>query len=599
MKIIKKDVLKRIIELFLIFLVVSSTRIYISANTIGIYTTSDEVSAISIAPRIAGFDWSDVVSQAGYYGIGYLFIYAPLFRLGLDSLLIYKIMILGSAIILGFSSIVCNKIIHDFFPEIKSTERMLFSMVCGCMSFCSTYQPSMRNEEMLILVCWLISYCLFEIIEHNYLRYRIALIILCLYSLTLHERAAVFAMSLIAISIVYFLITKKRIVSISDAVLLIIGAVIIKAFLKMYRNSIWSGTSVVRNTSVTNTVVIGLSRIGVDKYYLKSIFSILFGVNYTTCAVSCCLFAIALTAIIIQFGKSIKKDDEDISSVYVVGIYSLVCYLIILIGLILTWGDNVYYGFKSETTDWFYHYKAFTYLRYPGFAVPTISMTGLIIWHENPKKRKEISLWSGMFIMIMTILWHWLILPYISNQKALMFLPITALDYSIKVDSNNWVFTMQIVLLIALFWILVANKKHSTIIMSIFLIIYLSMARIYAFNNIELKAEERVLTNADAGVSLINYLKENTENKLEINSIDVDRESDHQIWYLYQFYCYDVHIIPNLPNLANEEIIILTNGIIPECEDNNDILCYQLDNNEYIYYKGDSISSLLQNYLKN
>ena len=88
----RKETMKKQ-DLFLVFLITLFPRLFISLQAYPAMYSSDEVSAISVAAMLAGYDWREVVSCAGYYGIGYLFIFAPLFHVVKNRISIYRIIL--------------------------------------------------------------------------------------------------------------------------------------------------------------------------------------------------------------------------------------------------------------------------------------------------------------------------------------------------------------------------------------------------------------------------------------------------------------------------------------------------------------------------
>ena len=73
-----------------------------------LHTTTDELGAIVGAATWAGYDWSAVIGKSSYYGFGYYALFAPLFKLHLSPILIYRIILittrcLRSSVIISIS----------------------------------------------------------------------------------------------------------------------------------------------------------------------------------------------------------------------------------------------------------------------------------------------------------------------------------------------------------------------------------------------------------------------------------------------------------------------------------------------------------------
>ena len=100
---------------------------------------------------------------------------------------------------------------------------------------------------------------------------------------------------------------------------------------------------------------------------------------------------------------------------------------------------------------------------------------------------------------------------------------------------------------------------------------------------------------ANAGFDLLSSIHdelEETENK-DVYVFDMRNVTDGQIWYIYQFLNYDLHIIPNLPKNIDEDCIIFTNGLI-NSRYLEGTLHAKLDENEYVYCRGEKYINILE-----
>lgn len=581
-----------VFERCLVFLVVASTRFYSALFAMPVFTVSDEVSSINIAARLAGYNWNEVVSNAGYYGIGYLFIYAPLYMLKLPAVLIYRLTVAGSGCVLGIGALVCYEIITKFFPKVGRLEKVLISTACGALSYASTYQPSMRNEEMLVLMCWLLTYNLLGILsDNNQRKYRIGLIVTCLYSLTLHARTAIFIVAIIIIAIFVRLAYKKRILKIYDYPILILGYAVISFLLKMYQNTIWTGTA--ENSSVAEAISKGANRFVFDWPYFKAALAVLFGNLYSAYVVSACVFGVAVVSVIMLMVKKFRQVEmtDTESKVLVAGLCLLIGFIITLGGLIFTWGPNVAKGFRSNTTDWFYHYKAFTYLRYPGSFLPPLFMCGLVYMNDRDRESRKAVTFSNIGLVILTIIWVFMIHPYQSQKKSLIFLPITYFNSS---SEKLWILTFFFFLLVGLMWQLLVKNKRCVVIICALLTLFGTAERIIGFEKSSKNTEIRKYEMVCAGTDLVNYMSEQSDSNMDVYVVDTTDVNDHQNWYMYQLLCYDVHIIPRYPDANAEEYILFTNGMVDLGDE--DVFCSQLDNVNFVYYKGDKYRQLIESY---
>ena len=81
-------------DIIIIYLICLITKVVISLRVYPVLYLSDEVSALSATALAAGFDWSAVVSHAGYYGFGFLALLVPLFNIVRSPVWIYRIILI-------------------------------------------------------------------------------------------------------------------------------------------------------------------------------------------------------------------------------------------------------------------------------------------------------------------------------------------------------------------------------------------------------------------------------------------------------------------------------------------------------------------------
>ena len=70
--------------------------------------------------------------------------------------------------------------------------------------------------------------------------------------------------------------------------------------------------------------------------------------------------------------------------------------------------------------------------------------------------------------------------------------------------------------------------------------------------------------------------------------------TDHQIYYMYQYMNYDLAVFPRLPESTTKEALLFINGK-PESMFLDDMYYAQLDDNEYVYCRGDNYFDILTN----
>ena len=101
---------------------------------------------------------------------------------------------------------------------------------------------------------------------------------------------------------------------------------------------------------------------------------------------------------------------------------------------------------------------------------------------------------------------------------------------------------------------------------------------------------------SDAGWKLLSTIRDElTENgNTDIYVFDCMNRTDHQIYYMYQYMNYDLAVFPRLPESTTKEALLFVNGK-PESKFLDDMYYAQLDDNEYVYCRGDDYIDILTN----
>lgn len=303
----RKETMKKQ-DLFLVFLITLFPRLFISLQAYPAMYSSDEVSAISVAAMLAGYDWREVVSCAGYYGIGYLFIFAPLFHVVKNPIWIYRIILTVSSALVALSAPVCYLVLHKYFSLDRRIDKIVVSSICGVLNIFTCVHLTARNEEILYFLVWVIVYYLCGILNSvNQSKQRKqkerVLLLLLMYSLTVHTRAVCLIIGVVFADILYRVIYKKGILRKRSYLIILAAYIIISFGLKVYQSNIWIyGT---KNTSVMSGVKNSLSKVQeyFNPYLFGNIFRIVFGQIYTAGAITGGLFIFALITILLFYTK--------------------------------------------------------------------------------------------------------------------------------------------------------------------------------------------------------------------------------------------------------------------------------------------------------
>ncbi len=579
---------QKALDCAVIFLVCLIPRLYQTLQGYPFGFVSDETSALSIAALTAGYDWRDVVSQAGYYGIGFLWIFAPLFKMGLSSVVIYRIIASVLAGVNALTGPLFYGIMNRFFHVKNRGKKIVVSGICGNLILFYVAVLATRNEEILALLVCIVTYLLCRIVESHSFRDEILLSLVLLYSLTCHTRAIAIVLAVMAVSLFYAVFYRKKLLHIKTYLINLAGYILIHGLLNLYQAEIWGG-SAVRNSSVSSSVGNALTDIfaaGSLSQVLRSWARIVLGQVTVASMLTGGLFLIATIACLIYLLRSLRKREEAPSEMlFVLSVLSLILVYGTIFTQGITWLPGVYEGIYVEGGyGYVYSYKAFSYMRYFGPFVPMMIMTAFCCWEKDTalSGRHTLLQFSTEIAVPCCIgclgLWSSFILPYISTEKPEYLYFLAGFQHSVSPQQSNWVRILLITEAMLAVYLIVVLLDRVEIALTLSLVL-LVCEQVYTYRNLTVFKETSRYKYADAGYELI----QNSTDVFgeDIYVYDTTDATDDQLWYLYQFLNYTCHIIPELPEDTEDDFILFANGEISLTGEN--IYAYQLDDNEYVY----------------
>lgn len=421
--------------------------------------------------------------------------------------------------------------------------------------------------------------------------------LLLLYMLTVHSRAVTYMIALVLVCILEWLIFHKKLLSKFFWFSLIVGFSVCQFLLKLYQKWVWQSGSV-RNASVGGAVSSAFSKLTIDFNMVKSCLMVILGQFFTAFSLSGGIFLIAFVIFIFFVYRCIKFRDtlqnEEHQLLVLGALYSLMI-MISICGQSITWGVRVYQGIVSGESDYIYAYKAFTYMRYMGSYVPVFVMVALIICWNYWNIWKKIYLWVPVIYAGLLLFWIHTILPYVKDTKSNMefFISIVSLPSEMENSVDVWYKMFLLLFLMVFIWMFFHNKKVFVIKLLALGVLFTTYERMEIFNNKILLSEEAILGRADSGYEVLQQLHDKVlSDDIDICVVETQNKTDHQIWYIYQFLNYDLHIIPGSKDEISLTDIIFSNGKIADCLP-ADYICFQLDKNEYMYSKNTDCSTMV------
>lgn len=561
-----------------------------------VYYPSDEVATASGAALLAGYNWNNVVSTAGYYGQGFFSLFAPLYMLTDNPFVIFKITIIICSIVQGLTALIAYKCLNTYFKI--DNPAVICSISVASSYLLDTRSTNLLNETPLMLMCFLILLLLFKLNEaapksraKNI--YTVLLIAAVGYSVTLHTRAIILVIALIITVIFYYHTYRKWLVS--PTIFLGFGAiclVVASVGIGILQSSLWSSSDgTIRNASIDINFDMILALL--KPYNWQGVVNIILGLTNTAIILSFGSLAIFIAIFFkLIWGALLKKKEivnSDSSSYYVTGsVFFLSCTMIMILGLAVKWLPGAAQGIQDGIGSNNYGFRAFVYYRYFAVFLGPLLMLVLSYIHEHDIKPFFKS--ATTILVILQAYWVVCIVPYIYTFQDFEVKKFFTLSLFLIDKVNIWIFFVaSLVLFISWFilWYLYTHKKGllATSLLAGLLILNYS---IFVLNN-DVEKQETNYGLVNAGYE---YMKENSE-IIGTNTIYVPMHS--KLPYLYQYFLIRYTIIPSYPAPEEAQAIVLWNS-----PDDATLLSmgYQfamLDKNEYIYVKDQELISKLSN----
>lgn len=157
---------------------------------IGIFTVlDDEFGYWSVAAFLHGLDWSSIVSQISYYSYGYSILLAPLFWIFDNPYIMYKAALIMNGIMSSASFWLCYDTSRKIMNE---THKYILLGISFLIAMYPTYVATSSIawcESLLILVCWLLTWCFSSLNEKSSTGRFVLVGVLTVYIYMVHQRS--------------------------------------------------------------------------------------------------------------------------------------------------------------------------------------------------------------------------------------------------------------------------------------------------------------------------------------------------------------------------------------------------------------------------
>ncbi len=549
-----------------------------------LHTTTDELGAIVGAATWAGYDWSAVIGKSSYYGFGYYALFAPLFKLHLSPILIYRIILittrcLRSSVIISISYYIGK----HYFKATSNIHLILLSMICTIPLY-SNYDANIINDIILDVLLWIIILTVCKIVEYievvgKCVKWVIIYAIASFFSCFLHTRAIVMVIASFLTLIAVFLYKKKKILFCTSLVIPL--SLLAKIIIKRYQDAIWiNADNGLDNTSVSIASGLNLTDIQTWKIW----FNMIIGHISVQMILTGGLFILAIVVFFKYLYIVITKKETENIYVNIVLAISVLCIAAVFSAfLVSNWFIKMYNTWNTADKGNIYAYKAMCYVRYWNvFAMPFLYTGVYLTFKERYRDCIKKAIYIGSFFIVVFIE---VVVPIVkTNSNAGSFL-YTYLTYrGEKVTAQFYYKAILICVLFTVISILFSRKKRSREWAILPILILMFIGYHWANYNYNEYIKERV-----SSMVLASYEKcELEKEKVNIGNIYAydDRKVDRN-WYIYsvlQFYLYEYKIEVEYPEDVQDDDIIITYQKSDKIEnDFPQLQCYQLDDNEVWY----------------
>lgn len=174
-----------------------------------------EMALLSWAEYLAGHDWSELLSNTDYFGVGFYVICYPFVALIKDRYILHQVILAFVCILETIPSILSYKILRKDF---KVDDKVFCFLGAVAVSFFDVvYTATALNEHPLKVILWVIVYLILRLIgtenKKKKIIYSVLVSLLLCYSLTIHSRAILTVMAFVFVIFAYLIIYRKWLVN--------------------------------------------------------------------------------------------------------------------------------------------------------------------------------------------------------------------------------------------------------------------------------------------------------------------------------------------------------------------------------------------------
>lgn len=597
----KEKEFRRAEYLLIFFIALVPKLLFVFIHHEPLRTPMDEMATLSTAAFGAGYDWSPlVVSAEHYYGGGFTIFLSPLFRLIEKPKILFGMILSIYAILQSISAPIACYISKEYM-KIKDRKLLYLISVSSAYLVVARAQTSL-NEHALIAVTWGVALFLCKLVEYENSYHKkscatIGLFLLMSYGLTIHERTKMYWIVIVLMILVYYLFKKKWLVSGIPAIIAGgMGYYLAGEFVTWVKKSVWLWQEGEELTNTSIELGVTAEMLG-DKVFYQANVSTLVGQIHTSFIFSCGLTAVAIVCFVLIFTKFYKKafpgkkveqealEEENgfMHYIFVLQLFFTFCICGTIVAQCPIWCGRVMNALNGNET---YGFKAYTYIRYYGIYLGPFFYSFLVYLYYKQEVVKKHIYWILGIYAVFQLLFLTLNLPYIrhNNVASEVYWPFALWHYfSGEYDVRTYVYLLGVFVasvFFLLFLKLLWKKKYQSFL-GVFLGILLFQ---YGWNALYWDGlfMESYEAQTEAGYQFIRKLEENSISVPKEIYVKSTAKMDQDPAYVYQFLLKEYTLIPKIPDVDIENVIILCNEQNVKKVQKAGYMVYVLDENEFV-----------------
>lgn len=591
------------IRLLICFLMAFLPRLYVCLQTLPVRTISDEVAAMSAGAYFAGYDWSEVIQNAGYYGTGFLGLFFGVFKLTDNPVIIYRTILVVCALVQASVVFIAYYLIKYIF---KIDDAKFTCIVSVLSSYCVVSKTSViLNEHIMILLCWIYTLGISLLIKYkNDLKKQWFAFGLCAltlaYGLTIHTRFIMVIFATAIVGLIYYFLFHEKLFKIRFLPVGIILYILSQKYIHYIQGKLWlvkNGESV-RNGSINLSTSADLHLGSTYKALLNSIIGQMVSMNQIFLGI----FFFSIAAGVIFFIRVLKEkhrsskytiSDDDKTFIAIFLIFTI-CIAGTVVGVAISWLSGTANSIRYEVDPTYcYAFKAFVYTRYAAPYIGPVILSGILLCKRKKELYYPAMVLSTIIFIICTVYFYIFILPYIENNgsgvdyfcswstQGKFGEQITRNYYSI---SFSFVFLMLIIA-----WICLWKKKTLIYLSIVSILLPIHYVDLAMKRDIPMQQSRYVMVSET--YELIKNINRDEKNLPNIYVYD----PENNLSYLYQFYLNRYKIIPDYPEISDDETILISSQNFGEYTiDGLYRVKQNQDQNQYLYVGKDLVTEFLR-----